>query len=338
MKNFGVIGDLTISVLGEGNARKTLTMLNISGTLLAETGPHVSRAAFAMALNVLLFEDLIRRAPSGATYVSGVIAEGGRVMFDHGALRTIRFEHGNTGALPAGQDAFTRLFEPLGYELADVYPLPKLRMTGRAFRHIDAPEALPQFFLSELHIDQFSEGFAIIAERVFGQSADPLNAQSQAVLQHYSAQGSVPFGDAAEALPVIAAAFGCHHPPFSIADYEGLLAESAEAAWIATEGNSFNHATDRVPDVVALHDSLGKSGFPIKQTVEISASGRVRQTALKADMVEREFVGADGTAVKRAVPGSFFEFISRDFGPDGTLDLHFDSANATGIFAMTSAV
>ena len=50
----------------------------------------------------------------------------------------------------------------------------------------------------------------------------------------------------------IIAAFGRHHPAPRLADYETLLAQSAEAAWIATEGNAFNHATDRVPDVDEL--------------------------------------------------------------------------------------
>ena len=37
------------------------------------------------------------------------------------------------------------------------------------------------------------------------------------------------------------------------------------------------------------------------------------------------------------MPGSFYEFITRHAKDDGSLDLAFDSANATGIFAMTRA-
>ena len=116
-----------------------------------------------------------------------------------------------------------------------------------------------------------------------------------------------------------------------------LLAQSGEAAWIATEGNAFNHATDRVADVEALSDTLRDGGWPIKERVEISASGRVRQTAFRADPVERLFLDADGQLVRRTVPGSFYEFITRHAKDDGSLDLAFDSANATGIFAMTRA-
>jgi hypothetical protein len=41
-------------------------------------------------------------------------------------------------------------------------------------------------------------------------------------------------------------------------------------------------------------------------------------------------------AVRRLVPGSFYEFITREPLPNGGLDLRFDSANAQGIFKMTA--
>jgi len=129
-------------------------------------------------------------------------------------------------------------------------------------------------------------------------------------------------------------------------DYELLLAESAEMAWISTEGNAFNHATDRVKDVDAVAERQRALGRPIKDKVEVSASGRVRQTAFRAATVRREFITADGR-VSREVPGSFYEFITRDeVHPAGAandpvqqprLDLAFDAGNATGIFGMTAA-
>ncbi|WP_380802931.1 hypothetical protein [Sphingobium tyrosinilyticum] len=54
---------------------------------------------------------------------------------------------------------------------------------------------------------------------------------------------------------------------------------------------------------------------------------------MRADPVERNFAGRE----LREVPGSFYEFISRDVDPaTGRLDLSFDAGNATGIFATTS--
>jgi hypothetical protein len=100
--------------------------------------------------------------------------------------------------------------------------------------------------------------------------------------------------------------------------YQALLAESAEAAWIATEGQAFNHATDRVADVEAVADAQKALGRPVKDAVEVSASGRVRQTAFKAQPVERRFITDDGETLTLTVPGSFHEFISRDRFVDET--------------------
>jgi hypothetical protein len=150
--------------------------------------------------------------------------------------------------------------------------------------------------------------------------------------------GDCDFETAAANLPGLVRAFGVQHATPALADYEILLAVSAEAAWIATEGNAFNHATDRVPDVVELSDMLKAQHYPMKAEIEFSANGRVRQTAFLADKVARSFRLADGGLVEREVPGSFYEFISRDLAPGtGVLDLTFDSGNATGIFAVTQA-
>ena len=62
----------------------------------------------------------------------------------------------------------------------------------------------------------------------------------------------------------------------------------------------------------------------------------MRQTAFRAAMVERLFVGDDGALCTETVPGSFHEFISRDEEAPGVLDLRFDSGNATAIFQMTA--
>jgi len=136
--------------------------------------------------------------------------------------------------------------------------------------------------------------------------------------------------------------FGRQHSNPSWADYQILLAESAEMAWIATEGNAFNHATDRVASIDALVDEQRKTGRALKPTIESSKSGRVRQTAFRADMVMREFLRDDGSVMQHQVPGSFYEFIQRDFVSDPAtgsrrLDLAFDSSNAQGIFKMTAA-
>ena len=302
---------------------------------LHEPGETVTAAQVAMALNVALFAGLLDEVPSGARYVGEVRALGGKVRFDHGALRTI---DGPCGALPRGVGAFARLLEPLGYARAGLYPLPRLRMTGHVFTHRELPETIPQFFVSELDVAQLAPDARAAAGRVFAGSRDPLAGEAQLLLDTLARDGACGFALAAAGLPGLVAAFARQHGEPSLADYRILLADSAEAAWIATEGNRFNHATDRVADVTALAASLKARGYPLKDLVEHSASGRVHQTAFLADPVRRRFTLPGGGMVEREVPGSFYEFITRDADPEtGGLDLRFDSGNATGIFAVTRA-
>ena len=334
------LSGLMAALLGDAPARDMLGVLRVSDAL---QGSHdaqtpVSRAVAAMALNILLFHALLARAPTAAAYVADREADGAGVVFDHGALRTIRFAEGPTGALPPGEAAFTRILAPLGYTLAGVYPLGRLGMTGRAYEQQDWPEDVPQFFLSELHVERFSAPFQTAAHAVFDGSCDPLDPTSLAALDRLGARGELDFGATVELLPVLASAFSRRHPTPRLADYRALLEESAEAAWIATEGNAFNHATDRVADVDALAQAQRALGRPMKPAVEVSASGRVRQTAFRADPVERDFIADGGERVRLTVPGSFYEFITRDVEAEaGRIDLRFDSANAQGIFKMTQA-
>ena len=333
---FRQLETLLTAAVGAAAGREALDALILPDALRTNGGDDVSRAAFAMALNACLFHGLLERTPTGADYVEDVRAAGGRILLDHGALRTVRFASGPTGEQPEGYLAFARVLEPLGYEVAGLYPLERLKMTGRGFRHRDLPEDLPQFFVSELHVDRFSPSFQAAARHVFSSTRDPLDDAAKAALDAFARHGQCPFDLAGRALPALMGAFGRWHATPSLLAYDVLLAESPEAAWIATEGSAFNHATDRVADVEAVAEAQRRLGRPIKDAVERSASGRVRQTAFKADPVERAFHDG-GRTVYRLVPGSFYEFITRERLDDGSLDLDFDSGNAQGIFMMTTA-
>jgi hypothetical protein len=208
-------------------------------------------------------------------------------------------------------------------------------MTGHAYAHVDRPESVPQWFVSELHPDTFSPAFQDAVTRVLDGSTDPLDARTRERLATLAADHALPVADAVALVDALRHAFGRQHPLPTDRDHDVLRAESAEMAWIATEGTTCNHCTDRVDDVFAVAAAERARGRPIKDTVEVSTSGRVRQTAHRATPVVRALPTLEGDVVEREVPGSFFEVISRDRLADGTLDLAFDAANATGIFAMT---
>lgn len=330
---------ILLPAIGLARAERLLRILEVPNALLGEEGPQVSRACIAQALNMLLFEDLLERVPAAKTYASDCKLSGRKIMHDHGAVRTVALE--GMGALPAGQEAITRILRPLGYALNGVYPLERLKMTGRSHAQVEFPEEIAQFFISELHPERFSEKFQQAVRNVTGNSIDPLTHEAVALLGELERTRSLSVEKAGQVLPLLTRCFTRQHEIPSLFCYEALLAESPEMAWIATEGNAFNHATSRVPDVDALAAEQKALGQPMKPTVETSQSGRVRQTAFLAARVKRWFRTAHGDPIEKEVPGSFYEFITRLPLPeekDGRqpLDLSFDSSNAQAIFKMTA--
>ncbi len=329
------MNDLLTRLVGEQRRETLLAQVALSPGLVTVNRPRLDRAAVAMALGLVLFEDLLARAPSAARYVASQRDGGRQIVFDHGAVRTVDWPE--TGQLPPGAELFRRLLVPLGYQEVGLYPLQRIHITGLVFTHADLPEQLPQYFVSELHVDRLHPQARQAVTATVGKSMDPLGGEALTLLDGLAGQGSLTLDDAARLVPMLASCFARHHPDPRLDDYHTLLQHSAEMAWIATEGNAFNHATDRVPDVEALAEEL-RHGWPVKDTVERSRSGRVRQTALRADPVLRRFQDAAGARIARQVPGSFFEFITRDALPGGGLDLAFDAGNAQGIFRMTAGV
>jgi hypothetical protein len=314
--------------------------VSVPPPLLHMSGDSVSRALLCQALMLVLLRDLLARTPTARRYVEGRVSQGQQIVFDHGAVRTVALA--GMGALPAGESAITRVLHPLGYVRSETYPLDRLGMTGRAYTHQDFPESLPQFFLSELHPERFSGRFQEAVRRITASSRDPLPRRAQQQLATLSSCQVLDMSEARSLLADMTASFARQHDAPALSDYNVLLKESAEAAWIATEGNTFNHATDRVPSLEELITEQRRLERPLKDKIETSRSGRVRQTAFRADSVEREFVGRYGGRILCIVPGSFFEFIQRERLVDREtggwrLDLSFDSSNAQGIFGMTAA-
>ncbi|MEJ1962646.1 MAG: DUF1338 family protein [Gammaproteobacteria bacterium] len=329
---------LLIQWSDELTARALLGQVAVPEALRAERGEIVPRAVIAQALNLALFHGLLARVPAARERVGEVTRAGRRVQFDHGALRTV-ISAG--GALPSGYRAFSRILEPLGYRVANTYPLPRIHMTGRAYCHEDLPEEIAQFFVSEIALDGFSEDFQAAAARVVATVRDLLSSGAADLLERLAHTGALQFREAAALLPALVLCFDRPYAAPALADYRTLLRESAEMAWIATEGNLFNHVTERVSDIVAVAEEQKRHGRPMKEAIEVSRSGRVRQTAYFAASIAREFVAPDGPIVTQNVPGSFYEFIQRERFTDESgksrLDLAFDSSNAQGIFKMTTA-
>ncbi len=302
----------------------------------AWTEDAIHRVWLAEALNLCLFHKLVQAVPDGLRYVDEQFESGRKVVFDHGAIRTVDWSE--NGELPRGRQAFSRLLEPLGFTDVRTYPLTKLNMTGWGYRQMDLPQDIAQFFVSELHPGRMSQAFQQAVSRVVGSSRDPLSSEDRNILKRLQATRHCSLEEAVHLLPGLYRAFGRHHGAVHEADYRQLLSESAEMAWIATEGNSFNHLTDRVAHLETTVEEQIRLKRPMKDSIEVSGSGRVMQTAYKACTVSRDLLDGEGMLKTHSVPGSFVEFIQRKIDPEtGEIDLNFDSSNAQGIFKMTDS-
>lgn len=338
MSSFPGLFSLVSSVLGQSATDWLQRHVEVPQALADFTWKDdvLHRVWLAEALNLCLFHKLVEAVPDGRRYVDEQGAKGRKVVFDHGAIRTVDWSE--NGELPRGREAFARLLEPLGFTDVRTYPLTRLNMTGWGYRQMDLPEDIAQFFVSELHPGRFSEAFQAAVGRVAGSSRDPLGREHLSILKRLRLTRHCSLSEAVALLPALYQAFGRQHGVVQEADYQTLLAESAEMAWIATEGNSFNHLTDRVIDLEATVAEQRDLQRPMKESIEVSASGRVMQTAYRACTVQRGLIDHQGQYREHAVPGSFVEFIQRRIDPDqGRLDLNFDSSNAQGIFKMTDS-
>ena len=325
--------------VGEAQTEELFHTIDIAPALLEAQADQeqAPRAVIAQAMTMILFRKLVDNVPEGRSYVADKLDQGEKVVFDHGAVRTVLGVP--CGALPEGRASIARILEPLGFERVEEYPLARLKMMGHAYCHSELPEDIAQFFVSELDTAQFSEAFQAAAGRVLADSVDPLSDTSHAALETLSKTNNLPVTAVPALLLDMARAFDRQHSCPDRADYEILKTESDEMAWIATEGTFFNHLTDRVADVDALADSLRAKGQPIKDKVEVSRDKTVLQTAYKATTVRRFMKDTDGALKAYQVPGSFVEFITRhkNINDAEKLDLRFDSSNAQGIFKMTAA-
>ena len=336
----GEIFSILSAATNRHRAQRILQSLHVPDTIniLSQT-PHaqgIHRGVIAFALSALLYEDLLERVPNALKYAQEKVAQGQKIVLDHGALRTVFLED---MPIPAGHFAFARILKPLGYEMRDRYPLEKLKMCGFVYCHQDYPVELSQYFVSELYPKSFSDDFIHITSELMMNCRDPLTPEAQNLLQTLEQNQRLPLSAVKTLIPSLLACFSRIHRLPTWEEYKSLLTESAEMAWISTEGNAFNHATDRVNDIYALEKQQLSLGRPMKPDIEVAQNANIKQTAYLAAKVSYEFNSNDGTT-RQEVPGSFFEFIERgqrqtEAEGQWEMDLRFDSKNAQGIFGVT---
>ena len=253
-----------------------------------------------------LWTDYLQFAPS-AERVHAVLGGGAPIINDHIALRTF-----NTPEL--GLDALEALILDLGYTVGGHYRFQAKKLRARHYEH---PETdVPKIFISELLLEECSDGLQTIVARLLAQRE--------------------------KGIPNDPAFLGSgRHWEVSYADYRRLLDESEYAGWLAALGYRANHFTVSVnrlagfDSVAAVNARLKAEGFVLNSSGgEIKGSPEVmlEQSSTMADRVPVPF--SDGVF---EIPGCFYEFAYRYPQADGQLYPGFVEASADKIFESTNA-
>ncbi|PMX96572.1 DUF1338 domain-containing protein, partial [Pseudomonas sp. GW460-13] len=83
------LSTLLTANVGAARAAQLLALVTLPADLPQAPQGRASRAEISQALNMVLFGGILERVPSGRAYTDDVAAAGGKVTFDHGALRTV---------------------------------------------------------------------------------------------------------------------------------------------------------------------------------------------------------------------------------------------------------
>ncbi|MCS3455058.1 hypothetical protein M2366_001125 [Aeromonas sp. BIGb0405] len=254
-----------------------------------------------------LWDNYIQVTPS-ALKVHQLLGGGAPIVNDHVAFRTFNLPQ-------VGLETLAAHFRALGYEERDEYVFKAKKLYAKHFEHAD-PDA-PKVFISELKVEELSEGAQAIIHKLVAQV--PTHLTDTSAFLHAGAPWQV-----------------------SGADYQTLLAESEYAAWMAAWGYRANHFTvsiNRLAEfdtIEAVNETLKAAGFVLN-----TAGGEVKGDPQV--MLEQSSTMADKACVPfsdgvQQIPSCFYEFALRYPRVDGTLYPGFVEASADKIFESTNSM
>jgi hypothetical protein len=257
------------------------------------------------ALLSKMWNDYVDLNPQAQKIVNLLIEQGESVINDHIALRT--FNHPRVCV-----DVIARPFLDCGYEEKKNYDFEEKKLKAKHYEH--ANPKMPKIFISELLLENFSEEFQQIVNKIIDQLSD-------------EAISSFDFTSMGRIWDV------------SSIDYEKLKAESEYGAWVAAIGYRPNHFTvfinelKNFSNLASLNTFLKENGFKLNDSGgEIKGSPEVclEQSSTLADTVEIKF-----SDKKLTIPSCYFEFAKRYPLADGSLYQGFVAKSADKIFEST---
>lgn len=306
--------DLLSQTVGEERAKDLLAVLEVDERLDSFKADTVRRATIAGALHFLLFEELLKRAPTALAVAAEAIEQGDKLTLDHAAMATIDSPH--LGALARGRHHLGQILEPLGFVQMEAHALSAQNATAHIYRFQEGADLVPDFVVLEVHALRFDAPVQAAAKSVFGDSPTPNHVRVQALVKKLGGEEELTLEEAKDLLQGLFAWFGRQHVPPLKSDYEALAKASDVLAWMAHEGQGLSHMTLRVPHLSATMD-VQLRGDRELQVVKTSLDQSTRLVGFVPDRGPRPFRGADGGITQLNVPIANLAFIERGEEAEG---------------------
>jgi hypothetical protein len=295
-------------------------------------------------LSSLLQELWVRyksRVQYAATYQKMVEERGGQVQNDHIAFRTINVPCGQ----PAGVEALTRIFLPLGYVQKDKYIFTDKKLTSWHYEHLLMPNN-PKLFISQLEVDQLTPDTGKLIKNTISDAVDLVSTEDLKLLKQLE-KGKVDDAAGKQLVQNLVKFFVRPWSPPKRNVVQDVNKESQYAAWTLLHGNSVNHFTAYInhqnvkewPDLEATVNALREAGLPMKAEFEGARGSKLRQSSTQAWDEECDVIESDGKPGRLNWSYAYYELAERGVipGPDGKLIRFqgFLGEQATNLFEMT---
>ena len=292
----------------------------------------------ARALIQLLWDEYVLRVPYAKTYAGLVEKQGGKLVFDHLAFRTIK---AHTGEQPGGISAISHIFKNLGYKKAGEYIFRKKKLSAI---HLEHPAlGLPRIFISQLETEQLPGWAQQAINQTVKDTPYLISTQGIQLCNRLKNDGFLT-NEAAEVLVnQLAVYFQC---PWKIPLKQEVLKLndiSQYAAWTILHGNSVTHFAVSVsrqdvkawPDLETTCQAMVAEGIPMKSTIEGERGSLLQQSATLAIKEHVQVKSEDGIE-KIPWTYAYFEFTQRNPGKDtGKVFSGFLDSQARHLFDMT---
>ena len=280
----------------------------------------MKNAEIAVALWELLWQGYCRRVPVARVYQEMIETDGGRVVLDHIAFRSLRLPGDR---LDLGIGYVARVLELLDYRVADAYHFPERRLFAQHYEHpLESERRLPKIFVSELIVDELS---APVQEAIIGTVArarDELPSPSLHWLR-LPEQRRLELSDTKRETASLDVAQFSTDLPWDLPCrevLEAIAAESLYAAWVLVHGFAVNHvAADAVAHGSEHYRGIEKSlaglasqGFGIDPAeIEGAPGDPLRQVGSDLAVEDVLLFDREGRPAIGPWPYAYFELAER---------------------------